>query len=299
MSMSSPPLGALRTFEVAARLLSFKRAAQVLHVTPTAVSHQVRLLEDHLGLLLFIRRARSVALTEAGQRLYPGLHEGFDAIARAVANVRPRPARPTLTISATMAFTSRWLVPRVAGFRAREPGLDLSFLAADEAVDLAGGVADVAVRYGRPPWPGLHAELLLRDSFVVVASPKLKLRTPRDLARQSLIHFAWKTQRADTPLWSLWFRCAKLAPFEHQGELSFSDETHAVQATCAGQGVGLLSRALIAEELRSGALVQPFGPELPFGSYYFVCPESARLDERVQKVRRWLRREARAFARLT
>ncbi|MET0286776.1 MAG: LysR substrate-binding domain-containing protein [Polyangiales bacterium] len=292
--MNSPPLGALRVFEAAARRLSFKAAAAELHVTPTAISHQIKLLEQHLETRLFERGARQVALTADGQKLLPFVREGFEALARGVATLREKPR--AITITATMAFTSRWLVPRVATFRKLEPTLDLHFLASDDAVDLHAGAADVAVRYGAGPWPGLRHESLLRDRFVVAASPRLKLRKPTDLARQVLVHFAWRTVRPDTPLWPLWFARAGL-PLSHRGELHFSDESHAIQAALMGHGVVLISRTVIAEELRSGALVCPFGPELPSASYQLAYPPRALEDVRIQKVRAWLLREARAFQR--
>lgn len=291
------PLGALRTFEVAARLLSFKRAAHELGVTPTAVSHQVRLLEEQLGVALFERRVRQVSLTSMGQQLYPAVRDGFDAFARGLAALRPPDARRALTITATMAFTSRWLVPRVNAFRAQEPALDLSFLASDTAVDLSSGVAELAVRYGRPPWPGLTTELLLRDRFVVAASPRLGLRRAADLEHHALIHFAWQVRRADTPRWSLWLSRAKRSERPVGGALSFSDESHAIQAAQAGQGVGLFSLAVIADELARGSLVRPFGPELPGDSYYLAYPPGALRDERIAAARRWLLREARTFSR--
>jgi LysR family glycine cleavage system transcriptional activator len=291
--MTLPPLGALRSFEAAARLLSFKGAAHELHVTPTAISHQIKLLEQHLEARLFERRARQVVLTVAGQRLLPFVREGFSALTRGVEALRPE-ARP-ITISATMAFTARWLVPRVASFRAAH-ALDLHFLATDDAIDLNAGVADIAVRYGRAPWPGLRDELLLQDRFLVVASPRLKLKKPADLTRATLIHFAWKQIRPDTPVWPLWFARAGLAQ-RSASELRFSDETHAIQAAIAGQGVALLSEVVVAEELRAGTLVQPFGPELPGDAYHVVYPERSRDDVRIAAVRSWLLREVRKLRR--
>jgi LysR family glycine cleavage system transcriptional activator len=291
--MTLPPLGALRSFEVAARLLSFKAAARELHVTPTAISHQIKLLEQQLGARLFERSARQVSLTSAGQRLLPFVREGFASFARGVELLRPD--RRAITITATMAFTSRWLVPRVASFRAQH-ALDLHFLASDRALDLGAGTADIAVRYGHPPWPGLRDELLLRDRFVVVASPQLKLRRAADLQRSTLIHFAWTRVRPDTPVWPLWFACAGLA-LRSKTELHFSDETHAIQAALAGQGVALLSEVVVAEELRAGTLVQPFGPELASDAYHVVYPERALDEPRIAAVRAWLLGEARKFKR--
>ncbi len=291
--MNLPPLGALRSFEAAARLLSFKLAAAELHVTPTAISHQIKLLEQHLELRLFERLARRVALTAAGQQLLPFVRQGFDAFSRGMQQLRPRTR--AVTISSTMGFTSRWLVPRVASFRG---GYDLHFLATDEPIDLDAGLADIAVRYGRAPWPGLRDELLLRDRFLLVASPRLKLKKPSDLARHTLIYFAWAKTRPDTPRWPLWFARAGL-PLRSRGELHFSDEGHAIQAVLAGQGVALLSEVVVAQELRAGTLVQPFGPELASDSYHVVWPEHALDDPRIAAVRAWLQREARAFKRLT
>jgi LysR family transcriptional regulator, glycine cleavage system transcriptional activator len=287
--MNLPPLGALRSFEAAARLLSFKAAAAELHVTPTAISHQIKLLEQHLSLQLFERRARQVTLTGAGQQLLPYVRQGFDALTRGVESLRPQ-AR-ALTISATMAFTARWLVPRVASFRGEHA---LHFLATDQALDLTAGAADIAVRYGRPPWPGLRDELLLRDRFVVLASPRLKLRKPAELARQTLIHFSWTKLGPDTPVWPLWFARAGLE-LRVKNELHFSDETRAIQAAIAGQGVALLSEVVVADELRTGTLVQPFGPPLASESYHLVYPD--RDDARIAAVRAWLLREARKFKR--
>ena len=134
-----PPLASLRAFEAAARHLSFKRAAEELLVTPTAISHQVRLLEETIGLRLFLRGTRQVTLTAEAQLLYPVLRDGFDAFARALGALRARPGRPAVTITATTAFTARWLLPRLAGFRERRPDIDLKLLASEETVDLEGG----------------------------------------------------------------------------------------------------------------------------------------------------------------
>src|ERR671912_2206678 len=151
-----PPLAALRAFEAAARHLSFKHAADELAVTPTAISHQVRLLEDTLGQRLFERRTRRVVLTSAGSMLYAPLRNSFESMVEAVECVRMIKTPNAVTLTATMAFTSKWLVPRVAAFRARFPGINLRLLASDDVLDLRTGGADIAVRYGGgadPGWP--------------------------------------------------------------------------------------------------------------------------------------------------
>jgi LysR family glycine cleavage system transcriptional activator len=270
-----PPLGALRAFEAAARLLSFKRAAAELGVTPTAISHQIRQLEEMLGIELFVREARRVTLTAAGQRLYPGLARGFDAIAEAVAAVGPRPARQIATLSATVAFTGRLLVPHAASFRALHPGWDLRLQASDEPVDLIAGEADAAIRYGTGVYPGLTAMPLLTDSFAPVASPRLGLKQPEDLRRSTLIHFDWIAE-------------ARLRDIDAEGGIAFNDENSAIQATIAGQGVALLSLALVAPELKAGLLVRPFGPELLGWRYDFVYPTGAENRPAVAALRQWV-----------
>jgi LysR family transcriptional regulator, glycine cleavage system transcriptional activator len=286
-----PPLAALRAFEAAARHLSFKRAAAELAVTPTAISHQIRLLEDTLGLKLFERRPRLLLLTPEGQRLYPVLRDGFDAFARAMASLNTRRSRTVVTLSATRAFTSRWLVPRTTSFAAAHPGMDLRLHAADEPVDFRGATVDVAIRYGRGSFPGLKAEELFRDEFAPVASPHLGLREPGDLRRQTLIHFEWYRADSETPIWPRWLARAGMRDLEPRAELTFTDESHAIQAAIAGQGVALLDLMLIADELASGALVQPFGPVLPGYRCFLVYPEAATGSDGIAAVRSWLRSE--------
>jgi LysR family glycine cleavage system transcriptional activator len=288
-----PPLAALRAFEAAARHLSLKRAAAELAVTPTAISHQIRLLEDQIGLKLFERRPRLLLLTPEGQRLYPVLRDGFDAFAKAIASLNTRRSRTVVTLSATRAFTSRWLVPRTTSFAAAHPRMDLRLHAADEPVDFRGAAVDVAIRYGRGSFPGLKAEELFRDEFAPVASPHLGLREPSDLRRQTLIHFEWYRTDRETPIWPRWLARAGMRDFKPRAELTFTDESHAIQAAIAGQGVALLDLMLIADELASGALVQPFGPVLPGYRCFLVYPEAATESERIAAVRSWLRSELR------
>ena len=290
-----PPLNALRAFEAAARHLSFKRAAAELAVTPTAISHQIRQLEEWLGTPLFERRVRRVVLTPAGQLLSPAVREGFDALARGVEALKKPPERAAVTLSATVAFTSKWLVPRVAAFREACPGLDLRLHASDEAVDLRAGGVDLAIRYGRGGYPGLRSERLLQDRFAPVCSPRLGVRRPADLGRHPLLHFEWRRVEDDTPTWARWFAVLGRPYRAPGGEWVFSDESHALQAAIAGHGIALASLVLVAEELASGALVQPFGPVLDGYAYHVVHREPARDAERLAAVRRWLLKEARVF----
>ncbi|WP_434045634.1 MULTISPECIES: transcriptional regulator GcvA [Sorangium] len=283
-----PPLTALRAFEAAARHLSFKRAAKELGVTPTAISHQVRLLEETIGVRLFERHARQVLATREGQLLYPVLRDGFDAFARALDELAARRARRAITLSATTAFTARWLVPRVAAFREACPGVDLRLHASDEPVDLHAAEVDAAIRYGRGPYPGLAAEVLIADRFAPVCSPGLGVRRPGDLRGKPLLHFEWRREGRDTPTWRLWIERSGLSGVRAEGGVTFSDEGHAIQAAIAGQGVALLSLFLVADDLKSGALVQPFGPVLDGHRYHLVHREGAAAREEIAALRGWL-----------
>lgn len=281
-----PPLAALRAFEAAARHLSFKRAADELAVTPTAVSHQIRLLEETLAVRLFERRTRQVELTVDGRALYPVLRDGFAAFARAIAELPSRRGRRALTLSATTAFTARWLVPRVAAFRAAHPGLDLRLHASEEVVDLHAGMADAAIRYGRGPFPGLEALPLLQDRFAPVCSPALGLREPADLRATTLLHSEWRRTGPETPTWRAWCVLAGLSDVDIEAGITFTDDGHAIQAALAGQGVALLSLVMTADELARGTLVQPFGPVLDGAWFHFVHTSPAQAE--VMALRDWL-----------
>lgn len=287
-----PPLAALRAFEAAARHLSFKLAAAELGVTPTAISHQIRLLEETLKLPLFERQVRSVALTPAAQQLYPVLRDGFDAFARALDNLVSPPRRRRLTLSATPAFTAKWLLPLIPTWREVQPDIDLHLHASEEPIDLIAGSADAAIRYGHGPFPGLHAVTLLEDRFAPVASPQLNLRNAAELRRHTLLHFSWRRPKRDTPTWRLWASKARVADLQIDDGIRFSDESHAIQAAIAGQGVALLSLILVAEELANGALVQPFGPVLPGYRYQLVYTEAALHRPEIATLRDWLQAAA-------
>jgi LysR family glycine cleavage system transcriptional activator len=287
-----PPLASLRAFEAAARHLSFKRAASELLVTPTAISHQVKLLEETIRRPLFERRPRQIVMTDAARVLYPVLRDGFDAFARALEELAKRPPREVVTISATRAFTAKWLVPRVAAFQKRQPDIDLRLLAADEVVDLRAGAADLAIRHGRQRLAGLRAEPLMVERYAPVAHPSLGLRRRADLTRFRLVHFEWHRAAPDNPTWQRWLKAAGLRDGGHAG-LHFTDESHAIQATVAGHGVGLLSLTLVADDIASGALVSPFGPQIPGKPCYLVHASERAMSAAASAVRAWLLSEMR------
>ncbi len=286
-----PPLITLRSFEAAARRLSFKKAAEELSVTPTAVSHQIRALEEFLGVRLFERRTRSVRLTSAGEALYPPLSNSFREIARAVAAARAPAARQSVTLSGTVAFTARRLAPAAGSFRHLHPDWTLRLHASNDPVDLTGGEADAAIRYGSGAYGDLAVEPLLSDHFAPVCNPILPIRAVEDLRNAPLIDFDWGPafRDANPPSWRRWAELAGLGPSDVQAALSFTDEIHAVQATLAGQGVGLLSAALVADELAAGTLVQPFGPVLDGYIYSLVYPRHVADSPAIDALRSWIR----------
>jgi LysR family transcriptional regulator, glycine cleavage system transcriptional activator len=282
-----PPLAALRAFEAAARHLSFQKAAKELAVTPTAVSHQIRLLEDVLGLPLFDRHVRRVSLTAAGAHLFPPLREGFDAFERAVAELHPHSGRRAVTLTAPTLFTARRLIPALGEFRARHPRFELRLHASDDVVDLDAGIADAAVRYGTGPFPGLVSRLLHTERFGVVCSPSLGVRTHADLAGATLIHSEWR-RRDRLPDWPHWCRLAGICDLDTGAGLRFTDDGHAIQAAVAGHGVAIASLFLLEHELTSGLLVQPFGPVIEGDGYHFLATAGNMACEDVQAVKDWL-----------
>lgn len=288
MTRKLPPLSAVRAFEAAARHLSFKRAADELNVTPTAISHQVRQLEEWCGVRLFERQTRRVVLTSDAALLLPVLRDGLDSFAAAFDSLVIDRTRKIVTISATVAFSAKWLVPRVATFRIQNPDLDLRLHASDEPVDLEGGAADVAIRYGEGPYQGMISEPLFRDRFAPVCSPALGIANPSDLRTQLLLHNEWRYPTPATPTWRAWCAKAGMDAIETDAGMRFSDDSHAIQAAIAGQGVALLSLVLLKKEIENGTLVQPFGPVLEGHQYNLVYPEGAESSRGVAAVRRWL-----------
>ncbi len=285
-----PPLGALRAFEAAARRASFKHAADELHVTPTAISHQIRALEESLGVRLFERQTRKVRLTAAGHQLFPAVRDGLDGMERAVQAVQ-RGGRPQVaTLTSTVAFMARRLAPLAGQFRAAHPDWTLRLDASDQIVDLDHD-ADAAIRYGSGSYPGLLVEPLFRDRFAPVCSPALKLASMQDLKHATLIHFEWGAAARDdprAPVWHRWLAQAGIEVADPEAGLRFTDKIHAVQATIAGQGVGLLSLTLVAEELASGALVQPFDLALESFRYDLVYSERAAERPATRLLRDWV-----------
>lgn len=283
-----PSLSALRAFEAAARHESAKRAAEELSVTATAVSHQIRTLEESLGVALFLRKPRQLELTAQGRELQQVLESAFDSIGATVERLSAVPCRQAITLSTTPAVAVRWLLSWVCLLRESHPDIDLRIHASHEPVALDGVTADIAIRYGDGRWPGLVAEKLFDNTFIPACSPLLGLHDAAELPNHPLIHF--RNQAAiSSPLdWALWQKQARVPGLDVSAGLVFSDETHAVSAAIGAQGVALMSRQLIEDELREGRLVQPFGPEVEGKPFFLVYPESRRNDPTIQAVREWV-----------
>ena len=282
-----PSLSALRAFEAAARHLSAKRASEELSVTPTAISHQIRQLEENLGVDLFVRRPRQLILTVQGQALLAVLNDSFNNIAEVVAKLRRPPTRHGVTLSTTPAIAARWLLPWVCLLRDAHPQIDLSIQVSHETVALDGVAADMAIRYGNGPWPGLFAETLFDNVFVPVCSPALNLTEPAELVRHTLLHFS--SPKAVSPVdWAAWQRQVQVPGLDVSAGLLFSDETHILAAALDGQGVTLASRYLVEDELLSGRLVQPFGPAIETAPFQLVYPPERLKEPAIAAVHEWV-----------
>ncbi|WP_104668639.1 LysR substrate-binding domain-containing protein [Ensifer adhaerens] len=285
-----PPLGALRVFEAAARRMSFKHAAEELNVSATAVSHQIRQLEEILDVKLFERGTRQVRLTAAGKLLFPVLRDGLDRFEQAIADVRRQRTEKVARLTSTVAFVAKRLAPLAGSFRETYPEWTLRLDASHRMVDLEAD-ADAAIRLGGGDYPGLITEPLFADRFAPVCVPRLAPAGTADLKHATLIHYDWGTLRrhdARAPVWRHWLERAGVTDVEAGAGLSFTDEIHAVQAVVAGQGIGLLSLTLVAEELASGILVQPFDLTLESDRYDLVY--SPRMAERpaTKVLRAWV-----------
>lgn len=271
-----PSLNALRAFEAVARHMSFQRAADELAVTPTAISHQIKHLEESLGLSLFRRRPRPLLLTDAGQQLYPVLRDGFDTFAATIAHLQHDKTTTELTVTAINDFASKWLVPRLPKFQCAYPDIDLRLQTSVVVVDLKARTADMAIRYGRGNYPGLVSKKLFSDRFIPICSPQLikgdhPLQAPQDLAHHTLLHCEWVNYDGpDEPTWQKWLQAAGVTTIDPKRGLKFTGESLAIQAAINAQGVALCSSLHAADDLARGLLVQPFDIVLPGFSFYAV-----------------------------
>jgi len=302
-----PPLRSLQAFEAVARHRSFKAAAAELNVTPTAISHQIRMLEQICGMPLFQRQPRPLRLTVAGERLYPALRSGFALFAEAIENVGQSGAARPLRVTSPNAFASRWLVPRLPAWQAIHPEWPLDIIGTDRVLDLAAGEADIAIRYARSAPRGLICTEIARDRFIAVASPALLAREGRqtleidDLLRLPLIHYEWTSGDPSAPTWTQWFAAAApgmrdASTSRGQRDLGFREELHAIDAVVAGQGVALCSDVVVDGLLRSGALCKAHATGLPGFGFYVAHDAGRRAAAAVEIFAAWLLSAAREAA---
>jgi LysR family glycine cleavage system transcriptional activator len=299
MNRQLPPLNALRAYEAAARHLSLTRAPGELHLTQAALSHQIKTLEERLGVSLFKRMGRRLVLTDAAQVYLAELRAAFDRIVEATRRLKAQDASGPLKASVLPSFAAMWLLPRLGRFRAVHPEIDLLVAAESELADFARGDVDVAIRTGQGRWPGLRADLITTETLVVVCSPALRdgdppLHEPTALRHHTLLH--------DEPRdrWRIWLARAGLTDIDPWRGPGFSQSNMVIQAAIDGHGVAIVGHALAAAELRAGRLACPFGEAQPTDySYWLVCPEAAAERPKVAAFRAWLLAEAAAESATT
>lgn len=304
------PLNALRAFEAAARHLSFKKAARELHVTAGAVSHQIKVLEDHLGVQLFRRLTRALELTPEAQSMLPKVREGLENLFEAVERVRARDNTTALTVIAPPNFAARWLIPRLSRFTTRHPNIELhvasrpTMIDGREAVALPEPIADAQdapiamVRFGNGRYPGFGVSEVFTAKYVPVCSPRLlegphPLRKPEDLRFHTLLHDDTVVEEGARPSWGDWLESVGVTDIDATRGPHFSDASLSFEAAIEGMGVTLAMKPLVRSEIEAGRLVVPFDISAPASySYYLVIPESGAQNLSVEQFRRWLLEEA-------
>ncbi len=297
-----PPLIALRVFEAAARRLSFRKAAEELFVTPGAVSQQIRLLEDHVGVALFHREGRRVSLTEAGAAALPALRAGFAQLGEAARLMRQPLRRSRVTVSVAPSFAAKWLLPRLDQFSLAHPDIDV-WVSADMApVDFSVADVDIAIRYGPGRYEGVASERLLEESVLVVCSPVLMeaapIRAPGDLAHHALLHDIGAEADPSCPDWSMWLKAHGAGGVDAARGPRFNQSSLVIEAAVAGRGVALAKRAIAEADLNAGRLVAPLaGSSAPTAfAYHLVWPRTRDFTPAQHTFVTWLREEARQFS---
>jgi len=286
-----PSLNGLRAFEAAARHLSFTVAAAELNVTQTAISHQIRRLEEELGIRLFVRQNRALALTPQAKDYLPGVRAAFNDLRLATDRLLRRDNDHVLTVSTLASLAAKWLLPRLSAFQEAHPGIDVRITTSTALVDFRTGDVDAAIRYGRGDWPGLHADWLMADQLFPVCSPALltgkrPLRTPEDLRDHVLLH----TSNANSDDWRLWLTAAGLpANISKLPGLTFDLILVTVQAALDGIGVAMGRTSYVEADIAKGRLVVPFKITLPANAgFYLVCPEASADTPKLVAFRQWL-----------
>jgi LysR family glycine cleavage system transcriptional activator len=301
MPIFIPGTRALKVFDAASRHLNFSRAADELGLTPAAVSHQVREMEDQLGLVLFIRTSRSMRLTDAGALFRDAAAEALDGLGAAVVKAR-KLARGVTQLRVTMdgTFASKWMVPRLDRFRTSCPDIDLRFDISYDLRDFDVDDIDVAIRFGTGKYPGVRTHRLFDNVIIPVCSPQLlksgpPLDTPRDLLRHTLIHIEWSRQGVTWPNWRMWMAAAGVEDFDDRQCQVFAESSFVIQAAIEGNVVALCDFSMVANDLSTGRLIRPFELGIrvtPEFAYHLAYPEEAEGDQRITAFRDWIVDEA-------
>lgn len=302
MSARLPPLGALRAFEAAARQMSFVKAAQELHVTPAAISHQVKALEEQLAVELFRRLPRGLVLTDAGRAMLPELAKGLDHFGRAVHGAVAGELAGRLRVTVIPSFAQLWLLPRLGRFLALYPEVEIVLVGNAEVLDLGRADIDLGIRYGTGRYPGLWTRLLFTEETFPVCAPSLldgppPLRRPEDLRQHRLLH-DWNLTAGETWLgWDDWLRQMGLDDVDPANGLKLSESMLLMEAAVRGLGVAIGRTSLSGDHIASGRLVRPFALTRPADfSYWAVCPQGGETRPRLRAFIDWLVEEARAGA---
>jgi LysR family transcriptional regulator, glycine cleavage system transcriptional activator len=291
MTARLPSLNGLRAFEAAARHLSFTLAASELNVTQTAISHQIRRLEEELGIRLFIRQNRALALTPEARDYLPGVRAAFNDLRLATDRLLRKGDDRVLTVSTLASLAAKWLLPRLTDFQEAHPGIDVRITTSTSLVDFQRDDVDAAIRYGRGQWPGLRADWLMADELFPVCSPSLlrgdkPLRQPEDLRGYPLLH----TSNANSDDWRLWLTAAGLpADIARQPGITFDMIFMTIQAAIDGIGVAMGRTSYVSDDIAKGRLVVPFRIALPADAgFYLVSPEGRREAPKLAAFRQWM-----------
>ena len=284
-----PSLNGLRAFEAAARHLSFTQAAAELNVTQTAVSHQIKRLEQELGVRLFVRQNRALTLTPKALEYLPAVRAAFTDLRLATDRILRRDDGHVLTVSTLASFAAKWLLPRLPAFQEAHPGIDVRITTSTKMVDLERDAVDAAIRYGRGQWPGLRADWLMADELFPVCSPALlagpkPLARPEDLADHVLLHIS------NSEDWRVWLTAAGLpADLSRQPGITFDLILMTVQAAIDGIGVAMGRTSYVRDDIAKGHLVTPFDFVLPDDAGFYLVSPRARADSpKLSAFREWL-----------
>jgi len=289
-----PPLNALRAFEAAGRRASMSAAADELAVTPAAVSHQIKTLEDYFGVALFHRSVRSIRLTDRGAALLPYLSEGLELWEEGCRKLEMLDKDAPLVISSAPVFAGKWLVRWLADFNAHHPDITVRLDGSLSVVNFATDDVDAAIRFGTGPYPDLHADRLVNEDVIPMCSPDLlkgehPLHTPEDLKHHTLIHVDWYAAAGTQPDWTMWLKTAGVSGVDGTKGPVVTSDSLAVEAAMNGGGVALASEFLVRHDLKSGRLIKLFDLVLPSNHWYwFVCPPEHLDRPKVRAFRDWL-----------